>query len=210
MQNVPSPPAVTAPADAAAHGWGTLPVLALPPAPITAKIARRFRLVGPVEALGLAADPTALAPNTRGLAWRLVATALGALLGVQFPLPWGGLIGAFIAAVLVEYVLGRRLRPRTAHRLVMRGVVGCLVGISLVPALANPVLLPTALWPVGLAATCWLALGAVIARVGRVDLLSALVSPTTGQRHGRRRYLVFALQQTRGLALLLLAIWLTQ
>ena len=149
-------------------------------------------------------------PLTRGMAWRLVATALGALLGVQFPLPWGGLLGALLAALLVEQLVGRRLGAWSGGRALARCAIGCVVGTSLVPALANPVLLPTALWPAGLLVVCWFGGAALIARLGRVDLGTALASPSAGSRSGFWRHLVFALEQARGLSILLLAAWLTQ
>src|SRR5215207_6041693 len=144
-------------------------------------------------------------PLTRGMAWRLVATALGALLGVQCPLPWGGLLGALLAALLVEQLVGRRLGAWSGGRALARCAIGCVVGTSLVPALANPVLLPT-----GLLAACWFGGAALIARLGRVDLGTALASPSAGSRSGFWRHLVFALEQARGLSVLLLAAWLTQ
>ncbi|MBX5491261.1 MAG: hypothetical protein IRZ14_08880 [Chloroflexi bacterium] len=154
--------------------------------------------------------PGAAAAATQGLAWRLAVTALGALLGVQFPLPWGGLLGALLAALLAELLLRRQLGSCSWLRLLARGAFGCVVGLSLVPALANPALLPYALWPAALLLACWFGGAAIIARVGRLDLLTALAMPAATGGQGRRRYAVLALQQARSLALLLLAAWLAQ
>ena len=84
-------------------------------------------------------------PVRRGLCWRLVATAIGALLGVQFPLPWSGLLGAATAAAIANLLAGEAIGPRRWLQLAVQVALGCLIGTSLVPALANPVLLPAAL-----------------------------------------------------------------
>jgi hypothetical protein len=154
--------------------------------------------------------PSPALAATRGLAWRLAVAALGALLGVQVPIPWGGLLGALLAALLAELVLRPQLGTCSWGRLLARGAFGCVVGLSLVPALANPALLPYALWPTGALLVCWFGGAALIARVGRLDLLTALAMPTALGGQGRRRWLVLALQQARSLALLLLAAWLAQ
>jgi hypothetical protein len=197
---------------APAPGWRPNADGSIPQATRRPSIERRPITVAPIDAASVVEvfAPATMIWPIRGLAWRLVATALGALVGVQFPLPWGGLLGALVAAMLVDYLLGLRLSPQSWLHLTARGAIGCVVGTSLVPALATPTLLHTALWPVGLLAACWLGGAALIAIIGRVDLGTALRSPALTRGEGARRYLVFGLQQARGVGLLLLAAWLTQ
>src|SRR3954447_10492089 len=157
-------------------------------------------------------DPDARrAPAARSLTWRLVWTALGALIGVQFPLFWSGLLGAAIAAALADLAAGERPTPPRWLRLIVQIALGCLVGTSLVPGLAYPTLLPAALGPLLATAALWGLGAALIARLGRVDLTVALTSPTLGStavvRWGR---LVTGLQLARGLGVLLVTAWLTQ
>lgn len=154
--------------------------------------------------------PSAALTATRGLSWRIAVAALGALLGVQFPIPWGGLLGALLAALLAELVLRPQLGSCSWRRSLARGAFGCVVGLSLVPALANPALLPQALWPGAVLLASWFGGAALIARAGQLDLLTALAMPTALGGQGRRRWLVLALQQARSLVVLLLAAWLAQ
>ena len=158
------------------------------------------------------AQASAPVPSTpRPLTWRLVCTALGALVGVQFPLFWSGLLGAAIAAALADLAAGERLDPPRWLRLAVQAALGCLVGTLLVPALAFPSLLPSVLWPLLATAALWGLGAALIARLGRVDLATALVTPTLGGgRVPRWRYLVSGVQLARGLGVLLVVAWLTQ
>jgi uncharacterized membrane protein AbrB (regulator of aidB expression) len=150
-------------------------------------------------------------PVRRGLCWRLVATAIGALLGVQFPLPWSGLLGAATAAAIANLLAGEAIGPRRWLQLAVQVALGCLIGTSLVPALANPVLLPAALAPTAAVVLVWGGGAALIARFGRMDLATALTTLASGGAGAvRRRGLVLALQLARGLGVLLVAAWLTQ
>jgi hypothetical protein len=149
--------------------------------------------------------------TTRSLTWRLVWTALGALIGVQFPLFWSGLLGAAVAAALADLAAGERPTPPRGLRLIVQIALGCLLGTSLVPALAYPTLLPAALGPVIATAALWGLGAALIARLGRVDLTVALTSPTLGAASVTRwGHLVSGLQLARGLGVLLVTAWLTQ
>ncbi len=182
---------------------GRHPDAALPAAlarPRAARHRKRWR-----RAQGAAA-PAAPRPLT----FRLVWTALGALVGVQFPLFWSGLLGAAIAATLADLLAGERLDPPRWIRLIVQVALGCLLGTSLVPALAYPTLLPSALWPALATAALWALGGALIARLGQVDLVTALLSPTPDTIGRRWRYLISGLQLARGLGVLLVTAWLTQ
>ena len=181
------------------HPDGTLPAALTSPRP--ALLRRR----APVDPRARGSTPA------RSLTWRLVWTALGALIGVQFPLFWGGLLGAAVAAALADLAAGERLTPPRSLRLIVQVAFGCLVGTSLVPGLAYPTLLPAALGPALATAALWGLGAALIARLGRVDLTVALTSPSLGPtavvRWGR---LVSGLQLARGLGVLLVTAWLTQ
>jgi len=147
----------------------------------------------------------------RPLTWRLVWTALGALVGVQFPLFWSGLLGAAIAATLADLAAGERLDPPRWLHLIVQVALGCLVGTALVPALAYPTLLPSALWPVLATAGLWGAGAAIIARLGQVDLATALLTPAPrGASRRRWRHVVPVVLLARGLGVLLITAWLTQ
>ena len=141
-----------------------------------------------------------------------ISTAtLGALVGVQFPLFWSGLLGAAIAAALTDLAAGERLYPPRWLHLIVRVALGCLVGTALVPALAYPTLLPSAIGPVLATAGLWAAGAAIIARLSRVDLATALLTPAPrGRSRPRWRYVVPVLLLARGLGVLLITAWLTQ
>lgn len=92
----------------------------------------------------------------------------------------------------------------------MQAAFGCVIGTPLVPALANPALLPVALATASVAGALWGGGGALIAGLGRMDLATALRTSAARGRVRARRPLVVGLQLVRGLGVLLVAAWLTQ